>query len=75
MFFGILCRMTSICTVCDCSNIVYPSTYFLQEDQRTEDKKITISHPEIRTTTGGHRFVSQADRISILRKNICQCKG
>ena len=64
------------CKVCDCSNAttsVYPESYFFPEDQRIEDKRIKISHPEIRTASG-HRFISNADRISVLRKNIIQCK-
>lgn len=53
-----------------CPNIItYPSTYYLGEEQRTEDKRVLISNPEIRTATG-HKFLSQADRISILRRNI-----
>lgn len=52
---------------------MYPEEYFLNEDQRIDDKRITISHPEIRTTTG-HRFISNADRTSILRKKIIDCQ-
>jgi len=56
-----------------CPNIItYPSTYYLGEEQRTEDKRVLISNPEIRTAFG-HKFLSQADRISILRRNIFLC--
>jgi hypothetical protein len=52
---------------------MYPEEYFLNEDQRIDDKRIDISHPEIRTATG-HRFTSNADRTSILRKKIIDCQ-
>ena len=66
--------MSYPCQVCDCSAVfMYPEDYFLNEDQRIDDKRITISHPEIRTATG-HRFTSNADRISVLRKKIFDCQ-
>ena len=67
--------MSYPCRVCDCSSTVfmYPEEYFLNEDQRIDDKRIDISHPEIRTATG-HRFTSNADRTSILRKKIIDCQ-
>jgi hypothetical protein len=52
---------------------VYQSDYYADEQQRTGDRRVEISHPEIKTSAG-HRFASNADRISVLRKNIFECK-
>jgi hypothetical protein len=65
-------KMMESLTDVSCAIITYPSTYYLGEEQRTEDKRVLISNPEIRTAFG-HKFLSQADRISILRRTIFLC--
>ena len=66
--------MSYPCRACDCSaTVVYSDECSLNEHQRIDDKRVDISHPEIRTASG-HRFASNADRTSILRKKIIDCK-